>query len=86
MMNHARNSHASQFVIATETGILHRMIKENPDKTFIPVKDDAVCKYMKKINLNKVHNSLVNNIYEVKVPSKIAEKARIAIERMLKIS
>src|ERR671913_68587 len=64
MMNHARNSHASQFVIATETGILHRMIKENPDKTFIPVKDDAVCKYMKKINLKNVHNSLVNDIYE----------------------
>jgi quinolinate synthase len=86
MMNHARKSHASQFVIATETGILHRMIKENPDKTFIPVKNDAVCKYMKKIDLKKVHNSLVNDIYEVKVPSKTAEKARLAIERMLVIS
>src|SRR5919106_1784947 len=86
MMNHARKSDASQFVIATETGILHRMIKENPDKTFIPVKNDAVCKYMKKINLKKVHNSLVNDIYEVKVPSKTAEKARLAIERMLVIS
>jgi quinolinate synthase len=62
------------------------MIKENPDKTFIPVKDDAVCKYMKKINLKNVHNSLVNGIYEVKVPSKTAEKARLAIERMLVIS
>jgi quinolinate synthase len=86
MMNHARKSQASQFVIATETGILHRMIKENPNKTFIPVKNDAVCKYMKKINLKKVHNSLVNDVYEVKVPSKTAERARLAIERMLAIS
>src|ERR671920_250002 len=86
MMNYARKSTSSQFVIATETGILHRMTKENPDKTFIPIKNDAICKYMKKINLNKVHNSLVNNVYEVKVPYKIAEKARLAIERMLEIS
>ena len=86
LMNYARKSTSSQFVIATETGILHRMTKENPDKTFIPIKNDAICKYMKKINLNKVHNSLVNNVYEVKVPSKIAEKARLAIERMLEIA
>jgi len=41
---------------------------------------------MKKINLKKVHNSLVNDVYEVKVPSKTAERARLAIERMLVIS
>jgi quinolinate synthase len=62
------------------------MSKENPDKTFIPIKNDAICKYMKKISLKKVHNSLVYDIYEVKVPSKTAEKARLAIERMLVIS
>src|ERR671921_829821 len=86
MMNYARKSTSSQFVIATETGILHRMTKENPDKTFIPIKNDAICKYMKKINLKNVHNSLVNDVYEVKVPSKTAERARLAIERMLEIS
>jgi quinolinate synthase len=86
MMKHARTSNTKQFVIATETGILHRMKKENPDKAFIPIKEDAVCKYMKKINLEKVHNSLVNNVYEVKVPTNIAEKAKFAIERMLAIS
>jgi quinolinate synthase len=86
MMNHARKSQASQFVIATETGILHRMIKENPNKTFIPIKNDAICKYMKKINIRKVHNSLVHEIHEVKVPARIAEKAILAIERMLQIT
>lgn len=85
MMNHARTSDAKQFVIATETGIIHRMQKENPNKEFIPLKEDAVCKYMKKISLEKVYNSLVNDIYEVKVPANIAEKAKISIDRMLTI-
>jgi quinolinate synthase len=86
MMNHARTSDAKQFVIATETGIIHRMKKENPNKEFIPLKEDAVCKYMKKISLEKVYNSLVNDIYEVKVPANIAEKAKLSIDRMLTIS
>ncbi len=86
MMKHARTSDAKQFVIATETGILYRMKKENPDKEFIPVKDDAVCRYMKKITLEKVYHSLANNVFEVKVPKETAEKARLAIDRMLAIS
>lgn len=86
MMKHARESSAKQFVIATETGILYRMKKENPDKEFIPVKQDAVCRYMKKITLDKVYESLVHNVYEVKVPKATADKARVAIERMLAIS
>jgi quinolinate synthase len=85
MMNHARTSNAKHFVIATETGIIHRMKKENPNKDFIPLKEDAVCKYMKKISLEKVYNSLVNDIYEVKVPANIAEKAKLSINRMLAI-
>lgn len=85
MMNHARTSNAKHFVIATETGIIHRMKKENPNKEFIPIKEDAVCKYMKKISLEKVYNSLVNDIYEVKVPANIAEKAKLSIDRMLSI-
>lgn len=86
MMKHARTSDAKQFVVATETGILYRMKKENPDKEFIPVKEDAVCRYMKKITLEKVYNSLANNVFEVKVPKETAEKARLAIDRMLAIS
>ena len=62
------------------------MQKDNPDKEFIPIKRDAVCKYMKKITLEKVYNSLANNVYEVKVPKGVADKARIAIDRMLAIS
>jgi quinolinate synthase len=86
MMNHARASTAKQFLVATETGILYRMQKENPDKEFIPIKRDAVCKYMKKITLEKVYNSLAQDVYEVKVPKRTADKARLAIDRMLAIS
>jgi quinolinate synthase len=62
------------------------MKKENPHKQFIPIKKDAICKYMKLINLEKIQNSLINNVYQVKVPPKTAVKARAAIERMLAIS
>jgi quinolinate synthase len=86
MMNHARASTAKQFLVATETGILYRMQKENPEKEFIPIKRDALCKYMKKITLEKVYNSLAQDVYEVKVPKQTADKARLAIDRMLAIS
>jgi quinolinate synthase len=86
MMKEANTSDKNQFIIATETGILYRMRKENPQKEFLPIKNDAVCKYMKMNTLEKVYNSLVNEVYEVKVPKKIADQARIAIDRMLSIA
>ena len=86
MMNHAKNSPSKKFVVATETGILHRMRQQNPGKEFIPVSENAVCKYMKMITLDKVYLSLKEEKYEVKVPKKIAQKAQLAIERMLAIS
>lgn len=86
MMKHAKTSDARQFLVATETGILHRMKKENKSKDFIPIKEDASCKYMKKITLEKVYNSIYNNVYEVKVPKPIADKARLAIQRMMDLT
>jgi len=86
MMNHAKSSNGKTFVVATETGILYRMRKQNPEKEFIPMSDSAVCKYMKMITLDKVYLSLKEEKYEVKVPKNIAQKAHLAIERMLAIS
>ena len=86
MMNYAKNSNSSEFVVATETGILYRMKQQNPEKTFVPASDKAECQYMKMITLDKVYDSLVNEEYEVKVPKNIALKARLAIDRMLSIS
>lgn len=86
MMNHARASDASKYLVATEVGILHRMTKQNPSKTFIPIKENAICKYMKMITVQKVYDSLTKNIYRVKVPQKIADRARLAIDRMLQLN
>ena len=86
MMKYVNQSNATQFVIATETGILYRMRKQNPDKTFIPASEKAECQYMKMITLQKVYDSLMEDKYEVKVPKETADKARLAIERMLAIS
>jgi quinolinate synthase len=86
MIKYAKNSRSQEFIVATETGILHRLKKENPQKTFIPVREDLVCKFMKMITLPKLLNSLKNLTYEVKVPKEIARRARIPIERMLKLS
>jgi len=86
MMNHVSKSDSQQFVVATETGILYRMRQQNPQKTFIPASENAECEYMKIITLDKVYRSLYDEKYEVKVAKKTADKARLAIERMLSIS
>ena len=86
MMNFAKESKSRQFVVATETGILYKMRKQNPGKEFVPMSENAVCKYMKMITLDKVYSSLKEEKYQVKVPQNIAKKAHLAIERMLTIS
>lgn len=86
MVRHAKQSQSNKFLVATETGILHRMKKENPDKEFLPVKDDAVCQYMKTITLEKVYRSLKDMVYEIRVPDTIASRARLSIERMLELA
>ena len=86
MMNHVKNSKSNEFVVATETGILYRMKQQNPGKTFIPASEKAECEYMKMITIDKVYNSLLNETTVVTVPQKTADKARLAIERMLAIS
>ncbi len=85
MINHVRESEANEFLIATEVGILHRMKKDNPRKTFHPASEESVCEYMKMITIEKLYNSLLNEEYEVKVPRELALKAYLPIERMISI-
>ena len=86
MIRHAKTSPAKEFVVATETGILHRMRKEAPGKEFIPVSDELECKYMKAITLEKVLRSLEENVYPITVPPEIREKALLPIRRMIEIT
>jgi quinolinate synthase len=85
MFKHAAESEADTFLVATETGMLHRLKKTNPEKEFHPASEKAVCEFMKMITVENLYEALVNEQYEVKVPQEIAEKARIPIERMLNI-
>ncbi len=83
MIRHAASSGASQFVVATEIGVLHRMRKANPEKQFLPIDESISCKYMKMITLEKVRNSLRDMTHVVTVAPDLAARARTAIERMI---
>jgi quinolinate synthase len=83
MIKHAQQSDASQFVVATEIGVLHRMRKANPDKEFLPIDESISCRYMKMITLEKLLYSLQEMQYVVTVPPAVADRARGAIERMI---
>ena len=83
MIKYANQSNAKEFVVATETGILHQLQKQNPEKKFHPVKDDAGCEYMKMITMEKLYKSINEEIYEVKVPEEIAKRAIKPITRMI---
>jgi quinolinate synthase len=85
MMRHARESERDTMIVATETGILHRMEQESPEKRLIPANRAAVCKYMKMITLPKLRDSLREMKHRVSVPPDVAERARVPIERMVSI-
>jgi quinolinate synthase len=86
MIRRSAASPASKFIVATETGILYPLQKGNPHKAFVPLKEDAVCEYMKRITLEKVLHSLKEMVFQVKVPESIAVPARTGIRRMLELA
>ena len=86
MVDFAKRSEKSRFLVATETGIIHRLNKEAPGKRFEAVSERAVCKFMKMITLEKLRDSLRDWKHVVTVEPEIAERARGAIERMVAIS
>src|SRR6266478_4143616 len=85
MMRRARASSATEFVVATETGVLHRLRRENPDKQFSALAESAECRYMKMITLENLRDALRDLKHEVRVASATAARARRAIDRMLAI-
>jgi quinolinate synthase len=85
MMRFAQTADSDTMIVATETGILHRMREQNPGKRFLPVNEAAVCEFMKMITLPKLRNALRDMRHEVQVPDEIADRARVPIERMVRI-
>lgn len=85
MCKYARNSDSKEIIVGTETGILHRLRKENPEKKFYPASELAVCPNMKMTTIERVLWSLEDMKYEVKVPEGIRIRAKRAVDRMLNI-
>ncbi len=91
LLGFVKQDNGKSYIVATESGILHQMQKENPDKILIPAPpDDSTCacndcKYMKLHTLAKLYNCLKYEMPEVKMDEELRKKAEIPIRRMLEI-
>ncbi|MBN1621264.1 MAG: quinolinate synthase NadA [Endomicrobiales bacterium] len=83
---YAKESKNKEFIIGTELGIIYRLKKENPDKSFYPASESAVCQNMKKITLEKILWALEDMKFKVTVEENISKKAIGCIDKMLKLS
>lgn len=92
LLDYAVNSDVKEFIVATESGILHQMRKSCPDKLFIPAPpEDSVCacndcSFMKLNTMEKLYKCLLDESPEVTVDADVAEKAKLPILRMLEMS
>ncbi|MEM0262429.1 MAG: quinolinate synthase NadA [Nitrososphaerota archaeon] len=85
MVKYVKTSGERVFIVGTEIGIIYRMVKENPDKIFVPASTEAICEDMKKITLDKVLKSLRERVYRVLVDRAIAIRVRRAIENTFNV-
>lgn len=92
LLKYTETDSGSEYIVATESGIIHQMRKRNPDKTFIPAPPiDSTCgcndcKFMKIHDLQKIYDSLNEEKFEINIDSLVMEKARIPIQRMFELS
>jgi quinolinate synthase len=86
MSRYAQETDMGEIIVGTDTGMIHKLQKENPDKTFLPLSEAFICADMKRTTLDKVLSSLENMTYSIEVPEEISVRARTGIERMLTAS
>jgi quinolinate synthase len=90
MVGFCKKSPAKEIIVVTEAGMLHRLKKEIPDKTFIPGPTEncfcGECRYMKKNTLEKAYDALLNMAPEIVLPEPIRARAELPILRMLELS
>jgi len=91
LLKYAVSSSADEFIVATESGILHQMQKAAPNKTFIPAPPEAncacnECPFMRKNTLEKVYLSLRDLQPEITMSEELMDKARVSINRMMELS
>ncbi len=85
MVRWAREAAVGEVIVGTEVGLIHRLKRENPEKTFIRISSLTTCPNMKRITLEKVVWALEEMWHPVEVPEEIAARAKRAIERMLEV-
>ncbi len=85
MIRLTKDRPAPAFIVATETGIIHRMQQVAPGKRFYPADPEAVCAFMKTITLANVRDALALDRYEITVPDDIARRARLSLDRMVSL-
>ncbi len=85
MCKYAKLSSASEIIVGTEPGMLYRLRKENPEKKFYPLSEQAICQDMKLTTQEKTLLCLEDMKYEVKVPKDIQIRAKRAVDRMLEV-
>lgn len=91
MLKYTKDSDAQKFIVATETGILHQMKKDSPEKEFLIVPADETCScndcaYMKLNTMEKIYLALKNEQPEIILPDDIMENAKAPIVKMLEMS
>jgi quinolinate synthase len=85
MVKFAKDTEAKELIVGTEVGLIYRLKMDNPTKEFYPASERAVCPNMKRTTQEKILWSLEELKVEVKVPDEIRQRAKKAIDRMLKI-
>ncbi len=85
MLDYVRTSSATEFIVATENGLLHPLKKENPGKRFYEASPRMICRDMKKTGLEEIIAALETESPVVHVPEKIRDRAYRAVERMLQV-
>ena len=85
MYTYAGENNAKKFIVLTENGILYRLRKENPSKTFLEVSNEMICPNMKVTSIEDVKDALVEMKEVITVPEDIRVKAKVALDRMLAV-
>lgn len=86
IIDFASQSSAKTFIIGTEMGIMYKLRKDNPDKTFYLMSQGLICPNMKKTSLKSVYEALRDMKYEINMDEDIRKRAATALERMLELS
>jgi quinolinate synthase len=85
ILRYAGREDVKELIVGTEVGMLYRLKKENPGKTFIPASEEAICPDMKRITLEKVAQSLETMSPRIEVPEDIRIRAKTAVDRMMAV-